>query len=97
MTTTYKKKAIPQASRRAVALAAGALPGYTMPVWCELCGSKGWAFWPCRWKDGKPGAWVQFTDLEIDHIERECFGGSMDPSNLRLLCRTCNRRRPRLY
>ena len=30
--------------------------------------------------------------LQVDHIQPVCHGGGNDPSNLRILCRTCNQR-----
>jgi len=86
-----RKRAIPQASRRAVALAAGAVPGTKTPVSCTYCGAIGSAWWPTR-LDGKPGGWVHFT-LEIDHIIPEYHGGAGTPDNLTLACRPCNRRK----
>jgi len=33
------------------------------------------------------------ADLTIDHIVPEKLGGTLDPSNLQVLCRTCNSRK----
>ena len=85
------KRAIPQTSRRAVALAAGAIPGATSPVSCTYCGAIGSAWWPNK-LDGTPGAWVSLT-LEIDHVIPEHHGGPSTPDNLTLACRPCNRRK----
>jgi 5-methylcytosine-specific restriction endonuclease McrA len=37
--------------------------------------------------------WVSFTGMEIDHIVPEFIGGTSQPENLRLCCRTCNRKK----
>jgi 5-methylcytosine-specific restriction endonuclease McrA len=42
---------------------------------------------------GRPGAWVHFTGLHLDHILPEFMGGTAEPENLQLLCPTCNRRK----
>lgn len=85
------KRAIPLASRRALALRYGCIPGDRKVVQCP-CGNAGTIWW-FMLASGRPGAWVQFSDIEIDHIVPESRGGSADPSNLQLLCRTCNRRK----
>ena len=85
------KRAVPPASRRAVALAAGAVPGETTYVQCTYCDATGTAYWPRR-LDGLPGAWVHLS-LEIDHIIPESHGGASTPDNLTLACRRCNRRK----
>lgn len=88
----FKKRAIPQASRRAVALREGAIPGETTRICCHYCGAAGSCWWP-RLLSGRPGAWVAFTGLELDHVTPESRGGSSDPDNLVLACRTCNRQK----
>lgn len=88
----YRKAAIPQATRRAVARRHGAEPGQTTPTECESCGALGSIYWP-RVRSGKPGSWVQFIGLELDHIRPEPDGGSHDPGNISLLCVSCNRRK----
>ena len=91
--TPYKKRAIPQATRRAVALAAGAVPGdRNFVARCFYCSKAGKIFWPLTSK-GKPGAWVHFVGLELDHIVPESAGGTADPDNITLACRSCNRRK----
>lgn len=55
---------------------------------CALC--------RCVVRDEKRDRFDAAPDLaEIDHIVPVCEGGSSDQANLRLLCLTCNRRRPR--
>lgn len=92
-TSTYRrKKAIPQASRRAVALRYGCPPGGEVVAYCP-CGKSGTITW-WRLASGKPGAWVHFSrPLELDHIVPEFHGGTADPDNLQLLCEGCNRRK----
>lgn len=86
------KKAIPQASRRAVAIANGGIPGETTVAFCVYCGAEGAIWWP-RLSDGRPGAWVTFPGLELDHVEPEHTGGEGTPDNLVLACRSCNRKK----
>lgn len=86
----YRKRAIPAATRRAVALREGGIPGCSSPASCSYCGRPGSIFWPRR-MDGKPGAWVQFPGLDLDHIIPERSGGSNAPENITLACRPCNR------
>jgi 5-methylcytosine-specific restriction endonuclease McrA len=88
--TPYKKRAIPEATRRAVALAAGAAPGESSVLACHYCGAAGSSYWP-RLSDGRPGAWVHFTGLELDHVVPERLGGTSLPDNVVLACRPCNR------
>jgi 5-methylcytosine-specific restriction endonuclease McrA len=86
----YKKKAIPDAVRRAVAKRYGAVPGEAVAARCDECGATGTIDWP-RTTSGKPGSWVTFSGLELDHINPEFHGGEATDENLRLLCRRCNR------
>lgn len=44
-----------------------------------------------RLYSGRPGAWVHFTDLELDHVIPEHAGGPSDPDNIVLACQPCNR------
>lgn len=91
----YKKRAIPQASRRALAerVIGRVSEGVELyPALCARCGAPGGIFWPLR-SDGRHGGWVHFPDLEIDHVHPESAGGSHDAHNLQLLCRSCNRRK----
>jgi|GEM_PF-1778153 len=87
----YKKRAIPQASRRGVALRYGCEPGGSKEVACP-CGSVGRINW-FRLSSGVPGAWVHFSGLHLDHIYPEWLGGASSPDNLQLLCGRCNRRK----
>lgn len=94
----YKKTAIPGASRRALAErlgAGGESERELFPACCAQCGAEGAIYWPLLTgsKKGHRGAWVNFPDLEIDHVVPESKGGSHDPDNLQLLCRPCNRRK----
>jgi len=90
--TKPKKRAVPAASRRALALRAGCPPGESVAASCKICGYNGKIQWSRNMK-GKPAGWVCFQDLEIDHIIAHSKGGPMSPENLQLLCRTCNRRK----
>lgn len=90
--THYKKRAIPQATRRAVALAAGGVPGETVAAMCAYCGIQGAVHWQ-RLHCGRPGAWVHFSGLELDHVHPERLGGSSTPDNIVLACPRCNRSR----
>ena len=83
------KAKIPQATRRAVALAAGVQPGETRDVPCHYCGALGRVTW-FRLASGRPSAWVHF-EHELEHVLAEALGGSTDPSNIVLACRPCNR------
>lgn len=87
----FKKKAIPQASRRELALSHGAVPGEKTPASCYYCDAPGFIWWP-RLYSGEPGAWVTFS-LEVDHVIPESVGGSSDAANLVLACRPCNRKK----
>ena len=84
------KNAIPAAARRSVALAAGCRPGRTTEAACVYCGAKGKISW-FSLASGRPGAWVHFAGLEIDHVVAESKGGPTAASNLVLSCRRCNR------
>lgn len=86
------KRAIPQATRRQVALNSGGVPGETTDARCVYCGAAGHIYWP-RLGSGNPGAWVSFSDLELDHVIAESLGGGSEPQNIVLACRTCNRRK----
>lgn len=87
---SYKKRAIPQASRRALAIRYGCQPGSSIPASCSYCGFVGKIVWH-RLRDGKPSAWVTFWYLEIDHVRPEYMGGTARPENLTLACQPCNR------
>lgn len=79
-----KKHAVPQATRRAVALAAGAAGLGRWPASCHYCGRRGVICWMTR-------AWVYFQDLELDHLIPEFRGGQATPDNIVLACQRCNR------
>lgn len=88
---TIKRLAIPAAVRRAVALAAGAVPGTTTPVACHYCGEPGEAYWPMLYKAKRPGSWVAFSNLSLDHVVAYSKGGNhRDPANYVLACKPCN-------
>lgn len=88
----FRKMAIPQATRRAVAVRYGCQPGETLTgVPCHWCGTPGAIYWH-RLGSGKPSGWVQFTH-DLDHLEPEVDGGSSDPDNIVLACTRCNRGR----
>lgn len=90
---SYKKAVIPAASRRAVARKYGCDPGTEgHPAACYFCGAPGSISW-FKLRSGRPGAWVAFSGLEIDHHTPEHSGGTADPKNLVLSCRYCNRSR----
>ncbi|MEW9304525.1 HNH endonuclease [Labrys neptuniae] len=84
-----RKLAIPAESRRKVALKYGCNPGETKEATCYFCGKPGQIYWP-RLGSGKPGAWVAFSGLELDHFHPESEGGNSDQANLVLSCEGCN-------
>lgn len=87
-----KKRIIPAASRRGVALKYGCEPGKSKEAQCYHCKANGRIYWNTL-QSGKPGGWVYFADLEIDHLIPENSGGTEDIENLILSCRHCNRSR----
>jgi hypothetical protein len=93
-----KKKAIPLAERRALAMRFGCPPGEKITVGCHFCGKPGLIGWcnNVNVRAGvvvrKPSCWVWF-EHEIDHIIPESLGGPSTAENLTLSCRRCNRRR----
>lgn len=90
VTVPFKKAAIPERVRREVAKRAGAVPGETVPAQCTYCDAEGTINWP-RLSSGKPGSWVSFTGLELDHVHPEFHGGTATAENIVLACRRCNR------
>jgi hypothetical protein len=82
------KKAIPEATRRAVALRYGCEPGGSTLAKCHYCPATGRITWT-RLYSGKPGSWVHF-ELSLDHVVPESAGGSMDSENFVLACKSCN-------
>ena len=71
---SYRKIAIPSSSRRSVAMKYGCKPGQRADAQCYFCGAPGEIWWPTT-TNGKPGSWVAFSELEIDHFEPEKSGG----------------------
>lgn len=86
----FKKRAIPSASKIAVALRFGATPGGTAKVDCVYCGAIGELWWPLTYT-GKVGGHMIAKGFEFDHIFPESKGGTSDPENLTIACRPCNR------
>ncbi|MGK0735911.1 HNH endonuclease [Yokenella regensburgei] len=87
-----RKLAIPSESRRKVAIKYGCNPGEDCEASCYFCGSHGSISWP-KLYSGKPGSWVAFSELELDHFQPEAKGGENTDENLVLSCRECNRSR----
>lgn len=85
----YKKRPIPEAARREVALANGGVPGERVAAHCYWCGAAGLIAWPKLYR-GRPGAWVSFPGLHLDHVLAELHGGPSTVDNLVLSCRRCN-------
>jgi len=83
-----RKRAIPEATRRAVALRYGCEPGESATVSCHYCPTEGTITWD-RLASGKPGLWVHFT-LSLDHVVPESAGGTSEPENIVLACKPCN-------
>lgn len=91
--STGKKSPIPLAVRRAIALAHGGIPGETVTAKCAYCDFEGTIQWPMLYTSERPGAWVTFGGLEMDHIYPESLGGPTTPENMTLACKPCNRRK----
>jgi 5-methylcytosine-specific restriction endonuclease McrA len=70
-----KRTAMPQATRRAVARAAGATGIGRFPASCHWCGRK---------------SWVYFVGLRLDHHVPFSKGGGHNPENVVLACQFCN-------
>lgn len=90
---TLKRLAPVMAVRRAVALRYGATPGLDgrQPAMCQYCLAPGFIWWPPRLNDGKPGAFVKFIDLSLDHVVPYSRGGcNQSPDNFVLACGPCN-------
>lgn len=76
---------IPSASRRAIAERYGCSRGQRVAASCSYCDAVGTVSWPTR-----PGSWVNFLGLQLDHIVPKARGGSDHPDNLTLACGPCN-------
>jgi len=87
---TCIKVSIPLQVRREIAVKYGCKPGEQLVVSCYYCGAPGLIHWP-RTRKGLPGAWVAFSNLELDHFVPEREGGATSEDNLVLACRHCNR------
>jgi 5-methylcytosine-specific restriction endonuclease McrA len=79
-----KKRAIPEAVRRAVAQRAGALGIGNWTASCHYCHAGGTIHWMTR-------CWVYFAGLELDHVVPEHRGGQATEDNIVLACQHCNR------
>lgn len=86
-TKPYKKRKIPWATRRAVAIRYGGRHGESTEARCAYCGKAGTINW--TWTPG----WVHFSGLELDHVVPEFLGGTAQPENIVLACAHCNRSR----
>lgn len=89
-----KRRAIPAAVRRKLAVQHGAKPGDRKhPAGCFYCGMPGTIYWPTLYS-GKPSSWVAFSDLHIDHVDAVAAGGDQeDVDNYVLACQLCNNRK----
>lgn len=87
---TFKKSSVPERVRREVAKREGAIPGEVTPATCHYCGAEGHISWR-RLPSGKPGSWVTFSGLELDHVLAEFNGGETTEDNIVLACQPCNR------
>lgn len=85
-----KKRAIPNATRRAVAEAHGVTRGTDSEVPCHYCGAIGRIHWFDTYT-GRGFGWVAVSGLEFDHVIPESRGGLGTPDNVVLACRPCNR------
>jgi len=85
-----RRRGIPEAVRRAVARREGAIPGEVVDAKCAYCSFVGRIHWR-RLASGKPGSWVTFEGLELDHGEPVCSGGESTEQNLVLACSRCNK------
>lgn len=90
--TGYRKMQIPSRTRIEIAKRYGVEPGESGPATCVYCGAPGTIKWFLR-SNGRPSAWVHFQYLELDHVLAEFHGGTSEPDNIVLACRTCNRRK----
>jgi hypothetical protein len=93
----YKKKQIPLRLRSQIAVRDNGI--------CQLCGKIGelkntycgyMAYekapaWAGKGSGSSSGIYRGYISFEIDHILAEYSGGELNPENLQLACRTCNR------
>lgn len=86
----YRKKAIPNEERIAVAKKYGCLPGMEADATCFYCGMPGRVKW-WNTSNGKPSRWITLSELEFDHFVSEHSGGETNNKNIVLACRSCNR------
>lgn len=84
------KLRIPDRVRREVALKYGCIPGEFKDVACFYCGELGTIHWH-RLRSGRPGHWITFAGMELDHLIAEDQQGKTNKENLVLACRACNR------
>lgn len=86
----YRKMAIPNEVRIAVATKYKCSPGGEVSAECYYCGNEGKIHW---WSNsrGKPTRWVTLSGLEFDHFISEHSGGENASNNIVLACRSCNR------
>lgn len=83
----FKKRSVTAEERREIARKNGCELGGVVLAKCLYCGAEGKIHWVVQPRG--PG-WVQFQNLEIEHIHPEFFGGG-GGENLSLACRPCNR------
>jgi 5-methylcytosine-specific restriction endonuclease McrA len=81
----YRKRAIPNHVRRAVARRYGAEPGTTILVPCHYCGVLAKIDWMAEYPN-----WPVFYH-ELDHVMPEFHGGPSTADNIVLACQRCNR------
>lgn len=86
--TRYRKKAVTNEARRALAHRHGLSSEGRIVARCAHCPCTG----TIQWWPGTRG-WVTFQYLEIDHVIPEFRGGDGQADNLQLLCLSCNRRK----
>lgn len=84
---TFSRKAVTAQERRDLAAFYGCRPGASASAACIYCGAMG----EIRWLAQDRGlGWVQFVDLEIEHVHPRHQGGK-GGANLDVACRPCNR------
>lgn len=83
----FKKKAVTAQERRDLAEKYGCIVGSSVEASCIYCGHVGRINWV---KQARGKGWVQFCELEIEHVIPE-FQGGLGGANLDVACRPCNR------